>query len=77
MRRLGTVARTAQGLVIVRATDGDPPDIGSDVVDEALEGVGTVVDIFGPVEQPYVAVSPADEPRAALVGRPVYARTDG
>jgi len=77
MKRLGTVARTAQGLVVVRATDGGLPDVGTDVVDEELETVGSVVDVFGPVDRPYVAVSPDDGPRATLVGRPVYARTDG
>jgi len=77
MRRLGTVARTAQGLVIVRAAEGEPPEVGTEVVDEGLDAVGTVVDVFGPVEQPYVAVSPDDESRAALVGRPVYARAGG
>ncbi|MFB6304652.1 MAG: H/ACA ribonucleoprotein complex subunit GAR1 [Haloferacaceae archaeon] len=76
MRRLGTVDRLAQGLLVVRAGEGDdPPDLGTSVVDESLSTVGRVVDVFGPVERPYLAVDPADGvDRAALVGDPVYAR---
>jgi RNA-binding protein len=34
-----------------------------------------VVDVFGPVERPYVAVTPADDVRMALlVGETLYAR---
>ncbi|WP_338742076.1 Gar1/Naf1 family protein [Haloplanus salilacus] len=76
MRRLGTVTRTAQGLAIVRCTDGDPtPDIGTMAVDESLSGVGRVVDVFGPVDRPYLAVSPDDRIRLPdLLGTKLYAR---
>jgi len=74
MRRLGEVARTAQGLAIVRSPDEHYPDIGTPVVDESLDDVGTVVDVFGPVERPYVAVSADRERIVPLVGSPVYAR---
>lgn len=33
-----------------------PPRIGERVVNEKLQQVGTVFDIFGPVSSPYVAV---------------------
>lgn len=75
MKRLGSVTRTAQGIAVVRAPDEETPAIGTRVVDEALDHVGRVVDVFGPVERPYVAVSPDDGIRLApLVGTPVYAR---
>ncbi|MFB6220770.1 MAG: H/ACA ribonucleoprotein complex subunit GAR1 [Halolamina sp.] len=75
MERVGTVSRTAQGLAVVRCDDADHPDIGTDVVDESLTDVGRVVDVFGPVAQPYVAVSPNDRSRLAdLVGAKLYAR---
>ncbi|SFP21774.1 MULTISPECIES: H/ACA ribonucleoprotein complex subunit GAR1 [Halolamina] len=75
MERVGTVSRTAQGLAIVRCPDGDHPDIGRPVVDESLDTVGRVVDVFGPVSQPYVAVSPSNrDGLAALVGQKLYAR---
>jgi len=40
--------------IIVRVEK--PPIIGEKVVDEKLQQVGTVFDIFGPVSSPYVAV---------------------
>jgi RNA-binding protein len=66
VKRVGEVVRTAQGLAIVRAPDDDHPGIGATVLDEGLSEVGRVVDVFGPVERPYVAVSPED--RSALPG---------
>jgi len=75
MRRVGEVVRTAQGLAILRCSDGTHPDIGTDVVDSELESVGRVVDVFGPVERPYLAVSPADGVALpALLGEKLYAR---
>ncbi|SNR23059.1 H/ACA ribonucleoprotein complex subunit GAR1 [Halorubrum vacuolatum] len=76
MQRVGTVVRTAQGLAIARiGRDEDPPPIGRGVVDESLSSVGRVVDVFGPVEQPYVAVTPNDGTSlAALMGTKLYAR---
>ncbi|WP_049911049.1 MULTISPECIES: H/ACA ribonucleoprotein complex subunit GAR1 [Halorubrum] len=75
MRRVGTVVRTAGGLAIARAEAGaEPPRIGSSVVDESLATVGRVVDVFGPVDRPYVAVTPNDDDLAALVGGKLYAR---
>jgi RNA-binding protein len=74
MRRVGTVSRVAQGVAVVRLDD-DPPEIGTAVVDDSLSRVGRVVDVFGPVDRPYVAVSPADGVSlASLVGAKLYAR---
>ena len=75
MKRLGEVVRTAQGLAVVRSPDESTPDIGTSVVDESLADVGRVVDVFGPVERPFVAVSPDRSVRiAGLVGAKVYTR---
>jgi len=75
MRRLGEVVRTAQGLAVVRCPDDDHPDIGTTVLNEDLEGIGRVVDVFGPVDRPYLAVTPDDGVALpTLVGTPVYAR---
>lgn len=73
MERLGTVARVAQGLAIVRADER--PSLGREVVDEDLDVVGSVVDVFGPVSEPYVAVSPREAIHLpTLVGSPLYVR---
>jgi RNA-binding protein len=75
MQRVGTVSRTAQHLVIARADGPDRPDIGRDVVDESLSSVGRVVDVFGPVDRPYVAITPSGGTSpASLVGKKLYAR---
>lgn len=58
MKRVGEVVRTAQGLAIARCSDREVPDIGASVLDESLDTAGRIVDVFGPVERPYVAVSP-------------------
>jgi RNA-binding protein len=74
MKRVGTVSRIAQGVAIVRLDD-DPPEIGTPVVDDSLSRVGRVVDVFGPVDRPYVAVSPSSGVAlASLVGSKLYAR---
>ena len=75
MRRAGTVVGTAQSVAVVRNTDEQFPDVGTELVDERLDPVGEVVDVFGPVDQPYLAVSPPpDRTVARLVGDVVYAR---
>jgi RNA-binding protein len=75
MRRVGEVVRTAQGLAVVRCPDDEHPGLGTALLDEDLEEVGRVVDVFGPVERPYVAVSPNDGVvPAGLIGAKLYAR---
>jgi RNA-binding protein len=74
VRRAGTVVGTAQGVAVVRCHGDSYPDVGTDLVDEQLDQVGAVVDVFGPVERPYLAVSPADRQVVTLVGDTVYAR---
>ena len=74
MRPLGEVVRTAQGLAVVRCPDADHTELGERVVDRELDDVGRVVDVFGPVERPYVAVSTADDVApASLLGDRLYA----
>ena len=75
MRRVGEVVRTAQNLAVVRSPDETCPDIGTGVVDENLDELGRVVDVFGPVDRPYLAVSLDGEVHLpALVGTRLYAR---
>jgi len=76
MKRLGRVVRTANGVAVTRPDGtGEPPGIGAEAVDESLAVVGRVVDVFGPVDRPYVAVNPTDgADLARLVGETLYAR---
>lgn len=73
MKRVGEVVRVAQGLAIVRSPDEECPKIGTPVVDQNLSTVGRVVDVFGPTEHPYLAVTPHESP-ATLLGTVLYAR---
>ncbi|MHB9285797.1 H/ACA ribonucleoprotein complex subunit GAR1 [Halobacteriales archaeon Cl-PHB] len=76
MKRAGEVVRVAQGLAVLRCPDDGYADIGTEVVDENLEDVGRVVDVFGPVGRPYLAVSPDGGVRpATLVGSVLYDRS--
>ena len=56
IKKIGKVLhRSDLGLAILK----DPPKlpkIGSDVVNENMEHIGIVNDIFGPVKEPYVSV---------------------
>jgi RNA-binding protein len=63
-------------LVVVRVTAvDDVPPIGTAAVDESLSEVGRIVDVFGPVDRPYLAVSPVDHVRLPdLLGTKLYAR---
>ncbi len=74
MRRIGTVDRTAQGLAIVKIENDETPDIGLMVVDESLSTVGRIGDVFGPVDAPYVAITPTGTDLTALVGTKLYAK---
>lgn len=74
MRRVGTVVRTAGGVAVARSDDERHPDVGETVVDESLAAVGRVVDVMGPVESPYLVVSPTDGAPAELLNRRLYVR---
>ncbi|MFC7027761.1 H/ACA ribonucleoprotein complex subunit GAR1 [Halomicroarcula sp. GCM10025324] len=75
MKRVGGVVRTAQGLAVVRSPDESYASVGTSVVDEDLTRVGTVVDVFGPVDRPYLAVNPSDAVHLpGLLGQTLYAR---
>ncbi|MFW6002872.1 MAG: H/ACA ribonucleoprotein complex subunit GAR1 [Halanaeroarchaeum sp.] len=75
MQRAGSVVRLSQGLLVLRADDTDHAGIGAMVVDETLATVGRVVDVFGPVERPYLAVTPDDDVHPpAMLGETLYLR---
>ncbi|WP_312908983.1 H/ACA ribonucleoprotein complex subunit GAR1 [Natronosalvus caseinilyticus] len=49
--------------------------IGTMVLNDSLETVGRVVDVFGPVDRPYLAVTPQSSVHLpGLVGSTLYAR---
>lgn len=75
MRRVGTATGVVQHLIIARSDDDEKPRVGSTVIDDQLESIGTVVDVFGPVSQPYIAISPDETASVSrLIGTRLYAR---
>ena len=62
-------------VLIVKAKSAPP--IYSKVYDGEGRGLGQVIDVFGPVKEPYVAVKVADvvqDPRC-LIGRILFTKT--
>lgn len=64
---------TRRGLVLRSV---EPIEPGYPVYDEAHRRVGSVLDVFGPVSNPYIAIKPAysmtNKDLAALVGKGLY-----
>ncbi|TXT57029.1 MAG: hypothetical protein BAJATHORv1_20627 [Candidatus Thorarchaeota archaeon] len=55
MRRLGNVLHVStRGSLIIRCEK--TPPIGGKVVNKKVEPVGKIIDVFGPVNSPYVAI---------------------
>jgi RNA-binding protein len=72
LQRIGLVLHTSSsGNIILKAEN--PPRIGDQVMDENLNRVGTVFDVFGPVSSPYVAVRPNVEEPHQLAKHVLYA----
>lgn len=74
MKRLGKVLHVSKrGSVIVRSNQTPPIGKHSVVLDKKANRVGSVIDVFGPTSNPYVAVRPAKGfDTASLVGQIVY-----
>ena len=68
MRRLGQVLHIGSDGSLILKTDGNLK-IGSKVVDDKIGEVGVVVDVFGPVNSPYLSVKPEVADGEKLVGK--------
>ena len=57
MKRLGTVLHLSpHGHLIVRLEEPSLPKMNAKVVTKKMDQIGTVYDIFGPEQSPYVSV---------------------
>ena len=72
MQRIGLVLHIGSGGNIVLKAE-NPPRIGDQTVDENLKPVGTILDIFGPVSSPYVAVRTTVENPSRFINHVLYA----
>lgn len=59
MRRLGTAIHVShRGSIILRTEKVPPVGHKSIVFDKKAQEIGIIVDVFGPVKNPYVAIRP-------------------
>ncbi|TFG34529.1 H/ACA RNA-protein complex protein Gar1 [Candidatus Thorarchaeota archaeon] len=74
MRRLGKVLHiTNRGSIIIRTDKTPPTGSESIVMDKQAQEIGTIVDVFGPVANPYVSIRPRrDFDPQKIVGQMVY-----
>lgn len=76
MRRLGKVLHVSKRGSLILRTDKTPP-IGPKalVLDKEANKIGTILDVFGPVNNPYVSIRPYEgiDPYK-LVGHLLYLR---
>lgn len=71
LQRLGLFLHvSASKNVIIKVEN--TPRIGEQVVDENLKLVGKIVDLFGPVSSPYVAVKPMTRDPEKLKNKMLY-----
>ena len=78
MKRLGIALHVVQNKLIVQSeqvvgNETSIPRTNSWVVDQKRTRVGKVLDIFGPINRPYIIVRPnRDVDAAAHVGKKLY-----
>jgi len=59
LRRLGKVLHISnRGSIIIRTEKTPPVGRQTIVMDKKAQEVGTIIDVFGPVKFPYVAIKP-------------------
>ena len=76
MNRLGTVTHiTGSGKLILRTKV--KVKTGMKIVDEELVSVGKIVDVFGPIKNPYVSIDSTIPDPSRCVGHPLYIMSEG
>ena len=78
MRRLGKVLHLTRRGLVVKAEQ--PTKIGKAVYNEQKKKIGEVLDMFGPIRGPYLAIKPAgdltQEELSSLVDKDLYIMGD-
>ena len=72
MQRIGHVLHVSSSRNVILKAE-NVPRIGDKVVDENLESVGTVFDVFGPTPSPYVTVKPNVKEPHRFINSVLYA----
>ncbi|MFW6117131.1 MAG: H/ACA ribonucleoprotein complex subunit GAR1 [Thermoproteota archaeon] len=73
LQRLGRVLHVSRSRNIIVQVE-NIPKIDSTVVDEKLNRVGRIIDVFGPVSSPYASVKPEIQELGELSGKILYVR---
>ena len=71
MKRIGKVLHLSNSGKLVLKTKLDAR-IGLAVVNNELTRVGTIVDVFGPVDHPYTSIQPVTRNPEKYVGKSLY-----
>jgi rRNA processing protein Gar1 len=73
LRRLNNILHIAKnGKLIFRLNSDTNLKIGERVFNSKLREVGKIQDIFGPVNSPYISITPKISDPLSLVGKVVY-----
>lgn len=73
MRRLNKIIHLSKsGSLIVKLDSGVCPKLGQRVFDSKLREIGKIRDLFGPVANPYISVTPTTSDPSSSVGKIVY-----
>jgi RNA-binding protein len=74
LRRLGTVLHISnRGSIIVRTEKVPPMGSKSIVFDKKAQEIGIIIDVFGPVRNPYLAIRPNKESESKkFIGQVLY-----
>ena len=73
MRRLNKILHLSKnGKLILRLNSDTNLKIGGKVFNSKLREVGKIQDIFGPVNTPYISITPKISDPLSLVGKLVY-----
>lgn len=71
LQRIGRVLHLSSSNNLILKAE-NIPRIGEKVLDENLQQVGTVFDVFGPVSSPYLTVKPITKDAGKLVNKILY-----
>lgn len=71
MKRIGKVLHLSNSGKLVLKTKLDAR-VGVTVLNDELKRVGTIFDVFGPVDHPYASVQPATRNPEKYVGKSLY-----
>ncbi|OGD54242.1 hypothetical protein A3K80_07910 [Candidatus Bathyarchaeota archaeon RBG_13_38_9] len=73
MRRLNNILHMAKnGKLILRLNSDTNLKLGERIFNSKLREVGKIQDIFGPVNNPYISITPKISDPLSLVGKVVY-----